>query len=60
MARTVFPGIPHHVIQRGERRMQVFQNGDDYRVYIDLIRRSCRKDETAIWAYSLVMPRRKF
>ncbi|MDQ6987190.1 MAG: transposase [Mariprofundaceae bacterium] len=54
MARTVFPGIPHHVTQRGVRRMDVFQGDDDYRVYIDLIRESCLKAGTEIWAYCLM------
>jgi len=54
MARTVFPGIPHHVTQRGVRRMDVFQGDDDYRAYIDLIRESCRKTGTEIWAYCLM------
>ena len=40
MGRRVIPGIPHHVTQRGVRRMEVFQHEDDYRVYLDLISRS--------------------
>jgi len=30
MARTVIPGIPHHVIQRGVRRLDVFKGDEGY------------------------------
>jgi len=54
MARTVFPGIPHHVTQRGVRRIDVFQGEEDYRIYLDLISASCRKAGTEVWAYCLM------
>jgi len=54
MARTVIPGIPHHVIQRGVRRLEVFQNDDDYDTYLGLISESCKKAGTEVWAYCLM------
>ena len=54
MGRRVIPGIPHHVTQRGVRRMEVFHGEDDYRIYLDLISTSCRKAGTEVWAYCLM------
>jgi len=54
MARIVIPGIPHHVIQRGVRRLEVFQSDDDYNTYLDLISKACKKAETEVWAYCLM------
>jgi len=54
MARTVIPGIPHHVIQRGVRRLEVFKSDDDYNIYLDLISKSCKKAGTEVWAYCLM------
>lgn len=54
MARTVIPGIPHHVIQRGVRRLEVFKGDEDYQTYLDLISTSCKKAGTEVWAYCLM------
>jgi len=54
MARTVIPSIPHHVIQRGVRRLDVFQSDDDYDTYLNLIAESCKKAGTEVWAYCLM------
>ena len=45
IARVVIPGIPHHLTQRGNRRMQTFFSDDDYREYIALMTDSCRRYE---------------
>jgi len=37
LARVVVPGIPHHVTQRGNRRMPTFLCEEDYQVYLDLM-----------------------
>ena len=37
IARVVAPGYPHHIIQRGNRRMDVFFSDDDYLTYITLL-----------------------
>ena len=48
IARIVIPDIPHHVTQRGNRRMQVFFGNEDYRLYLDLLADRCRKAGAAI------------
>ena len=37
LARIVFPGIPHHVTQRGNRRKRTFFEEGDYALYLDLL-----------------------
>ena len=37
IGRVVVPGYPHHVTQRGNRRMQTFFGEEDYRAYIALL-----------------------
>ncbi len=54
LARVVVPGAPHHVTQRGNRRMQTFFNDDDYRDYLSLMVQWCSRYEVAIWAYCLM------
>lgn len=53
MPRLVVPGYPHHVTQRGTRRMKIFSD-DDYRYYLELV--ADHKDDAgvAIWAYCLM------
>lgn len=36
LARIVLPGVPHHVTQRGNRRLPVFFSDDDRREYLKL------------------------
>ena len=54
MPRLVVPGYPHHVTQRGARRMKTFFSRADYSYYLDLV--SHYKDEAGveIWAYCLM------
>lgn len=54
MARLVVPGHPHHVTQRGVRRMEVFPGPGDYGTYRALLGEWCRGAETQIWAYCLM------
>ena len=37
LARMIFPGLPHHVTQRGNRRQRVFFGDEDYELYRDLL-----------------------
>ena len=39
IARVVAPGYPHHIVQRGNRRMDVFFSDDDYLTYITLLKK---------------------
>ena len=52
--RIVLPGEPHHVIQRGNRRMPVFFSDDDFQYYIELMREWCDRRSVSIWAYCLM------
>jgi len=53
-ARVVVPTIPHHVTQRGTRRLPVFFCGDDYRTYLRLLRDWCDREGVSVWAYCLM------
>jgi hypothetical protein len=37
IARVVAPGLPHHVTQRGNRRLQTFFGDEDYQAYLELM-----------------------
>ncbi|WP_294535739.1 transposase [uncultured Rhodoblastus sp.] len=52
--RLVVPGMPHHVTQRGNRRLDVFFSDDDYQLYLDLLSERCRKAGVEIWSYCLM------
>lgn len=54
IARVVIPKIPHHIIQRGNRRQNVFFNDDDRKLYIKLLKEHCGKFGVKIWAYCLM------
>jgi len=54
IARAVAPGFPHHVTQRGNRRMDVFFCDKDYALYVELMSASCRERGVEVWAYCLM------
>lgn len=54
MPRLVVPGYPHHVTQRGNRRMKTFFTDDDYRYYLDLIVRYKVESGVEILVYCLM------
>lgn len=53
-ARVVIPTVPHHVTQRGTRRLPVFFCEDDYRTYLRLLRGWCDREGVSVWAYCLM------
>ena len=53
-ARVVFPGLPHHVVQRGNRREDVFFNDDDRRSYLDWLQHYTEKHGVEVLAYCLM------
>ena len=53
-ARTVMPYIPHHVIQRGNRRQICFFSQSDYEIYMRLMSASCEEFGVEIWSYCLM------
>ncbi len=54
IARVVAPGYPHHIIQRGNRRQQVFFSDKDKYVYLKLFRQLSRRYRLECWAYCLM------
>lgn len=54
LARLVVPEMPHHVIQRGNRRQDVFFNDGDRRAYLAILHQACERHGVAIWAYCLM------
>lgn len=54
IARVIATGIPHHVTQRGNRRLTTFFGEEDYNAYIDLMAEWFGKCGVEIWAYCLM------
>ncbi len=54
IARVVVPGMPHHVTQRGNRRLQTFFGEEDYHAYLQLMAQWCASCEVEIWGYCLM------
>lgn len=48
------PGVPHHVTQRGVRRMETFFDDEDYEIYLSLLREWCLSAGVEVWAYCLM------
>jgi putative transposase len=53
-ARVVVEGIPHHVTQRGNRRLPTFFSRRDYMGYLDLLREWAPKTGVRVWCYCLM------
>jgi len=54
MPRVVVPDIPHHVIQRGNRRQNVFFKESDKASYLKILRLHAKLFEFEVWAYCLM------
>ncbi len=54
IARVIAPGIPHHITQRGNRRMETFFREEDYQAYLTIMAEWCRKFRVSVWAYCLM------
>jgi len=54
IARVVIPDIPHHIIQRGNRRQPVFFSDDDRSAYLDYLCLHAKPAGISIWAYCLM------
>ena len=53
-ARLVVPGVPWHIIQRGNNRNSCFYAEEDYRYYLETLSEQARKYHCAIHAYVLM------
>ena len=56
IARVVVPDFPHHVVQRGVRRMDVFFRADDRQEYLNLLSQSASKHALDFLAWCLTKP----
>jgi putative transposase len=54
IARVVAVDVPHHVVQRGNRRQPVFFSTADYKAYLRLMAAWCGQERVEIWAYCLM------
>jgi putative transposase len=54
IARVVFPGVPHHVTQRGNRQGDVFWTDEDRRRYLLLLQEYAAMHALEVWAWCLM------
>ncbi len=54
LARIVIPGTPHHITQRGNRKLPVFFSDEDRTAYLSLIGEACRAQGTACLGWCLM------
>ena len=54
LPRIVVPGLPMHVIQRGNNRQATFFAEDDYRKYLEVLSIAAEENECFIHAYVLM------
>ena len=54
IARLVVPNYPHHVIQRGNRRQEVFFSDRDKEIYLELLSQYAKEAGLLFWAWCLM------
>jgi len=54
LARIVVPEIPHHIVQRGNRRQDIFFSDSDKNRYIEFIGKACEDHGVDIWSWCLM------
>jgi putative transposase len=54
LPRLVVPGLPHHVIQRGNDRQSIFRDESDRHRYLEILQDVIRTHRLAIHAYVLM------
>jgi putative transposase len=54
LARLVIPNVPHHVTQRGNRKLPVFFSDADRKAYLGLISEACKRQQTRCLAWCLM------
>jgi putative transposase len=53
-SRVVIPYIPHHIVQRGNRRQTVFFKSEDFHFFLHLLKKYGDLEGIDIWAYCLM------
>ena len=53
-ARLNLAGIPQHITQRGNNRQACFFANSDYKLYLSLLTKACRKHQCMVHAYALM------
>ena len=53
-ARLNLAGIPQHITQRGNNRQACFFANNDYKLYLSLLTKACRKHQCMVHAYALM------
>jgi len=54
LPRLSFPGLPHHVIQRGHNGQPIFHRAADYQFLLDLIQEYARAEKVDVHSYVLM------
>ncbi len=54
LARVVVPGMPHHIVQRGVRRLDVFRDDQDRLLYLKLFAQSSFRYQLTVRSYALL------
>jgi len=54
LARIIGPSYPHHLVQRGNNRREVFSDHADRQYYLALLKRYAQKQAVSILAYCLM------
>jgi putative transposase len=52
--RLQIPGTPHHVIQRGVNRVDIFRSESDYECFLAILRNATVKHQTDVHTYVLM------
>ncbi len=52
--RYIYPGLPHHAIQRGNNRQKVFRDEEDRRYYLGKLNKFMKEGDVEVGAYCLM------
>jgi putative transposase len=52
--RPNLPGVPQHVVQRGNNRQTCFFNNSDYTLFLEILSEACQKHTCHLHAYVLM------
>jgi len=52
--RIWYPGAVYHIMNRGNRRSDIFREEEDYQVYLDILKETMEKHSYILYAYCLM------